>query len=108
MTGVVVVDGGGGALPSNQPPPPPPFTGATITVEVDGFSPEEVTIALGESVTWQFAAADGITFEEDSVAGGNIPFTQAGAGVSRTFQVAGDYKYASLRDGNMEGRIRVR
>lgn len=108
MTGVVVVDGAGGASPPPPSPQPPQSPGTTITVNADAFSPEEVTITPGEAVTWQFAAAHGIRFEGDSPPEGDIPTSEPGSSITRTFPIPGDYKYTSTRDGGMEGRIRVR
>ena len=108
MTGVVVVDDAGGTSPPPPSPQPPQSPGTIITVNADAFTPEEVTITPGEAVTWQFAAAHGIGFEGDSPPEGDIPSSEPGSSITRTFPIPGDYKYTSTRDGGMEGRIRVR
>jgi plastocyanin len=110
MNGTVVVQGVGAAPPPAQPPPtqPPPSAGTTINVSADAFTPDDVMITPGESVTWQFAAPDGITFEDGSPPEGDIPLSEAGASITRTFPTPGDYKYKSTRDDGIDGRIRVR
>lgn len=105
MTGTVVVQGAGATPPPTQPPP---SAGTTITVNTDAFTPDDVTITAGESVTWQFAAPDGVTFEDGSPPGGDIPPSASGTSVTRTFTLPGDYKYKSTRDDGIDGRIRVR
>jgi plastocyanin len=105
MSGTVVVQGAGATPPPTQPPP---SAGTTITVNADAFTPDDVTIASGESVTWQFTAPDGITFEDDSPPGGDIPLSASGTSVTRTFTLPGVYKYESTRDDGIDGRIRVR
>ena len=45
---------------SGEPPPPPP--GVTVDVQADNtFSPTSVTIAPGQSVTWEWAEGSGRT-----------------------------------------------
>ena len=110
MNGTVVVQGAGATPPPTQSPPtqPPPSTGTTITVGADAFTPDDVTIAPGESVTWQFTVPDGITFEDESPSEGDISLSQPGTSITRTFPGPGDYKYTSIRDDGIDGRIRVR
>jgi plastocyanin len=80
---------------SDEPPPPP--TGVTVDVQANlTFSPETVTIAPGESVTWEWAEEVGRhNVVPDN---GNEP---APSGVLRdgpftythTFNTAGTYRY---------------
>lgn len=106
MTGQVMVGAGRG---TGTTPPPPPTSGTLVLVAESGYSPERAEIAPGATVTWEFAAgADGIVFDDDAPPGGNIPESAQGTRVSRTFPAEGDYDYHSLKDDDVEGRIRVR
>jgi plastocyanin len=68
-----------------------------------------VTIATGGTVTWQFtgSARHNVTFSGAAPAGGNIPDTDAGASVSRTFGTAGTYGYQCTRHAGMTGQVIV-
>lgn len=103
MTGRVSVGG-----TSTPPGEPPANLGTTVLVSASGFSPERAEITPGSTITWEFTSADGIVFEDAAPPEGNIPETPAGSRVSRTFPAAGDYDYRSLRNDDIEGRIRVR
>lgn len=72
------------------------------------FTPEEVSIAPGGTVTWEFSSAMGITFKDRAPAGGNISASPVGSKVSRTFDAAGDYDYYSSLDKDIKGRVRVK
>ena len=105
MRGTVVVGSGNTA----SPPSPPSSAGTIVTATEDEFAPDDVTIAPGESVTWQFASGThNVTFKDNAPPGGNIPDSPPGALVTRTFPMAGEYDYESTRDDGMKGRIRVR
>ena len=102
MAGSVLVQSGGGG---NVPQTP----AAVINVTATGFSPDDVRIAPGETVLWVFSGvSNNVIFDDIQPTGGNIPITQPGASVARTFPVAGDYDYRSTRGGDLKGRIRVR
>ncbi len=106
MTGQVIVQSGAGTTA----PPTTPSPSKPVVVQALGaqFTPEEVSIAPGAVVTWEFAKAGGIVFKDLAPSGGDIPETAAGARVSRTFPVAGDYDYYSAADRNVKGRVRVK
>lgn len=109
MTGQVIVEaGGGGGGGTGGTPPPSPQPGAQVQVTSSSMNPERVEIAPGSTVTWEFLVADGIIFEDDAPAGGNIPESPAGSKVSRTFTAEGDYDFSSRNNSKNEGRIRVR
>jgi plastocyanin len=82
--------------------------GGTITTPGLTFSPDDITIAPGQTVVWQFSGVThNVTFETLSPPGGNIPDTAPGASVSRTFPQVGEYKYFCSLHNNMKGKIRV-
>lgn len=82
--------------------------GVTIATVGNVFTPNDVTIAPGTTVTWQFSGAThNVTFTKMMPPGGNIPDTAPGNNVSLTFLMAGDYDYICTHHSNMKGRIRV-
>ena len=106
MTGQVVVTGGATPPP---PPPPPPTSGSVVQANPYAFTPEQLEIAPGGTVTWEFSGGSlGIVFDDAAPPGGNIPVSSPGSRVSRTFPTAGDYDYHSSQNRDVQGRIRVR
>lgn len=100
-TGTVVVTG-------DQPPTTPPSGNVTVTTPGVSFSPAEVTIAAGSTVTWQISGAThNVTFQGAAPAGGSVPDTRPGSSVSRTFGTAGSYPYVCTRHDGMNGRVVV-
>jgi plastocyanin len=90
---------GGGSSPST----------ATVTTPGNTFSPAAVTLATGGTVTWQFTGSTrhNVTFNGAAPTGGNIPDTDAGASVARTFGAAGTYSYQCTRHAGMTGQVIV-
>jgi plastocyanin len=81
---------------------------ATVTTPGSSFSPGSVTIAAGGSVTWQFTGArHNVIFRSAAPPGGNIPDTEAGNSVTRSFPAAGTYDYDCTRHAGMTGRVVV-
>jgi plastocyanin len=106
MRGTVVVQN----APAGTPPPTAPPSGSTATVTTPNatFSPSEITIPTGGSVTWQFSdARHNVTFQGAAPTGGNIPDQDPGASASRTFATAGAYSYVCTRHSGMAGRVTV-
>ena len=84
--------------------------GVVISTANLTFTPDDVRIPPGQSVTWQFVGAThNVTFEAGGPAppGGNIPDTAPGNSVTRTFPQAGDYKYECTIHKGLNGKIRV-
>lgn len=97
-TGSATVAVGGGTQPG----------GATVSTPGESFAPPSVTIAPGGAVTWQFSGArHNVTFTGAAPTGGNIPDTEPGRSVSRSFPAAGTYDYTCTRHGGMNGRVVV-
>ncbi len=104
---VVVVQGSSAGAPPPTAPPPSGST-ATVTTPSATFSPSDVAIPTGGSVTWQFSEArHNVTFQGAAPAGGNIPDQEPGTSASRAFAVAGTYNYACTRHSGMTGRVLV-
>jgi plastocyanin len=102
--GVVFVVGPG------SPPPDTTATPAGVTVTTPGvsFSPSVVTIRTGEAVTWQITGIrHNVVFRGAAPQGGNIPDTDPGRSVSRTFIAPGTYDYDCTRHTGMSGRVVV-
>jgi plastocyanin len=85
---------------SDEPPPPPP--GVTVDVQADlTFSPATVTIAPGESVTWEWAEGVGrhnvVPDGEEPPSSGVLrdgPFTY-----THMFNTPGTYRYYCAAHG---------
>lgn len=86
-----------------------PVAAVTITTPSNTFSPDDIAIAPGQSVTWAFSGTThNVTFETLAPPGGNIPDAAPGTTATRTFPQVGDYKYFCSIHSNMKGKIRVR
>jgi plastocyanin len=107
MHGTIVVQGSSSGSPPPSAPPPSGST-ATVTTPNATFSPSDLTIPAGGSVTWQFSQArHNVTFQGTAPTGGNIPDQDAGTSAWRTFTVPGTYTYLCTRHSGMTGRINV-
>src|SRR5687768_8588179 len=103
-------DGTGGTGGTGTPPGGNAGTGGSATVSTpnETFSPQTVTIGTGESVTWQFSGSrHNVTFGSLRPAGGNIPDTEPGGAVTRSFATEGSYDYVCTRHSGMTGRVVV-
>jgi plastocyanin len=79
------------------PAPPAPST-ATVSAGDHAFAPSAVTIAAGGTVTWRMTDDEhDVTWTGPTPAGGNIPKTDEGVSVSRTFSTPGTYAYRCAR-----------
>jgi plastocyanin len=110
MRGKIVVEGTAATPtpPSTPTPPPPSGASATVTTPNETFSPSDVTIPTGGSVTWQFSGTrHNVTFTGTPPSGGNIPDQEPGTTASRTFAAPGTYTYLCTRHSGMTGRVLV-
>lgn len=88
------------AAPGGPPTTTPPAAPSTATVDAGdhAFSPSTVTIAAGGTVTWRMVDDEhDITWTGAAPTGGNIPKTDEGVSVSRTFSTPGTYTYRCAR-----------
>lgn len=96
---------------TTAPPPNPPTSPSVATVTTPGtsFSPANVTIATGGTVTWQFTGSSrhNVTFSGTAPTGGNIPDTDVGGSAARTFTAPGTYSYTCTRHSGMNGTVVV-
>jgi plastocyanin len=119
MTGKVVVKGSGGGSavapapkpkpspsPTPTPTPMPATTGADAQIVDFAFSPTELTIPVGSTVTWRNAGeaphtvtADDGSFDSDMI--------EAGGSWARTFESAGTFAYFCALHPDMAGVVTV-
>ena len=112
---LLMVSGCGSGTTTSTPTTAPATSGASapagaVTVEVKGmkFSPDEITIKTGGTVTWKFAdrfphAVQGIG---DSAMGIDSPIFNSGQW-SHTFTVPGTYRYLCPLHPDMHGTVTV-
>lgn len=92
--------------PSTPAPPstPPPASTATIDGIDDAFSPQEVTIAVGGTVTWRMVDEEhDVTWTGAAPEGGNTGRIDRDEPVSRTFSAAGTYAFSCARHDHEHG-----
>jgi plastocyanin len=81
---------------------------ATIGTSASQFTPQEVSVRVGQTVLFQFSGAShNVTFKDLRPAEGNIPDSAPGTSATRTFSAAGDYDFYCTWHSGMKGRIRV-
>ncbi len=118
LASVVTACGGGGAATdatgTGQPPieeSPGPGGGSpaatVVTAAGTSFSPSTVTITQGASVTWQFSSTHNVTFGTAKPTGGDVPNSNSGASVTRTFPTAGTFNYDCTLHSGMSGSVIV-
>jgi plastocyanin len=102
--------------PQAPPPAPPPSTSSLVVVSNNAFSPGDVTVAPGTTVTWTWDACDDDGYGGSSCALHNVTFeqgpssnTQATGAFSRQFAAAGTDAYrCTVHGAGMAGRVVVR
>ena len=71
-----------------------PLTATVIVTTNNRFVEDVTAIRVGGTVTWQFQATHTVTFTQQTGAPNNIPESQAGTNISRTFGTAGQFQYS--------------
>jgi plastocyanin len=117
MTGEVVVKGSGGSASSTPKPKPTPTltptpTPGTATTAVDAeivdfsFSPADLSIPVGSTVTWRNTgeAPHTVTADDGSFDSAMIA---AGGSWARTFESAGTFNYVCAFHPDMTGVVTV-
>jgi plastocyanin len=106
-------DGGGTGpvdpTPPVQKPPAEPVASATVAAGANSndFSPSDVLLKLGGTVTWTFGARPhNVIFGQASGAPADIPVT-SNTQASRTFNTAGTFSYDCTLHAGMSGTVRV-
>ncbi|MEO5903676.1 MAG: plastocyanin/azurin family copper-binding protein [Gemmatimonadaceae bacterium] len=79
-----------------------------MTTAGTNFTPSNITIATGATVTWTITGAThNVTFGISKPAGGDIPDTPSGGSASRTFSASGTFPYQCTRHSGMTGQVTV-
>jgi plastocyanin len=100
-------DSSGGTGPNTDPgtSAPPTVTNA-VGVSDDEFSPPNIQVSPGTTVTWtwtQGASTHNVTFADGTVSGDK----SAGATFQRTFNTAGKFTYVCTIHSGMQGSVLV-
>lgn len=84
------------------------FTTTTnVTVDDNSFSPENIQVSPGATVTWTWSGTNShnVTFADASIT--DIGNHTSGAHTSTMPMAAGDYTYQCTNHGGMTGTVRV-
>lgn len=94
--------------PGGQKPPPEPVANATVTTSASAFSPREVNLLKGGTVTWSIGSvAHNVIFNQVDGAPADVAVT-SNAQVSRTFNTAGSFPYDCTLHAGMTGTVNVK
>ena len=90
---------------STEPPPP-----GTVSVTNNQFTPEDITVDVGDNVTWNWnsgGAGHSVLFNSAAGVPADIPVTTSGS-IVRTFNTAGTFNYhCSVHGVAMSGSVIV-
>ncbi|HEV2147058.1 MAG TPA: plastocyanin/azurin family copper-binding protein [Longimicrobiaceae bacterium] len=114
MAVVLAACGGGGGgtpvepNPPGQNPPAEPTSSATVVTSASAFSPKEVNLLRGGTVTWNIGAvAHNVIFNKVAGAPEDVGVI-SNAQVSRTFNTAGSFPYDCTLHAGMTGTVNVK
>jgi len=107
LLSLVACGGGGGSDTPTAPSPGTGASGSTVTVGNDFYNPAQMTVPVGTTVTWQWAAGDtlhSVTFDD-----GPTSEIQSSGTFQRAFGTAGTYTYFCKVHGRaiMSGTVTV-
>jgi len=94
---------------SSNNPSPPPMAAAVNATSLNTFTPANVAIGVGGTVTFTFGDVPHNVFFDNSPAGAPDPITGANANMSmsRTFTTAGTFEYDCHIHPGMKGTVVV-
>jgi plastocyanin len=102
-------NGGGGSADTKEQPAPAAEGGAAeVTMKDIKFSPSEVTVKVGDTVTWTNDDSVGHDVTADSFKSGDPGAMQGGDTFEHTFDKAGTFDYVCSVHPGMEGAVTVR
>jgi plastocyanin len=99
----------GGSEPESQPAPQAEGEGggAVVTLQNIKFNPAEVTIKVGNSVTWTNDDSVGHDVNGDGFSSGDPGGLQGGDTFQHTFDTAGSFDYVCQVHPGMKGTVVV-
>ena len=77
---------------------------ATVTVADDAFAPAEVSVNVGEAVTWDFKESSHNAYSDD---GWSVNKSFGTGTFSKTFDAEGTYRYYCQAHPDMKGTVKV-
>lgn len=87
---------------------PPPLTASVTATTGQQFTPSNVRIATGGTVTWVFQSlGHNVTFEGTAGAPENIPGVNSNTSIARTFSTNGTFPYHCTIHPAMKGTVQV-
>lgn len=93
--------------PSVPSTPETPAQTSAVTVQNNSFSPANIQVTPGTTVTWTWSSGSDIhnvTFQDGAFSGDK----SAGGSYSRTFATAGTFSYSCTLHGGMNGSVLVK
>jgi plastocyanin len=100
-------EGGGGAATTEQPGDGGGGGGAEVAMEGIQFDPAEVTVAVGDTVTWTNNDSVGHDVTADDFESGEAGGLGNGDTFAHTFEEAGTFDYVCTVHPGMEGAVTV-
>jgi plastocyanin len=101
-------DGGGGGAATEQPADQGGGGGAgEVTMEGIAFKPAEVTVSVGDTVTWTNDDSVGHDVTADDFESGEPGGLASGDTFEHTFDTAGTFDYVCTVHPGMEGTVKV-
>ena len=100
-------EGGGGAATTEQPGDEGGGGGAEVAMEGIQFDPAEVTVAVGDTVTWTNNDSVGHDVTGDDFESGEAGGLGNGDTFEHTFEEAGTFEYVCTVHPGMEGTVKV-
>lgn len=117
---IAACGGGGGSSPTNynsptnpktptppNTPPSGPVAATTVQVEDNSYTPGDIAVALGATVTWNWAggySAHSVTFDDGSGGSGNMTTGT----YPKVFNTAGKFLYhCAIHGAAMSGSVTV-
>jgi plastocyanin len=99
--------GDGGTTPTNQNPPVTPVATTSVSMKNTAFSPADIVVPAGATVTW---TNDDATSHNATFSNAAIASTESFATGSRSVVMpttAGTYAYTCTIHGGMNGTVKV-
>ena len=108
VTTALAACGGAGAASTTSPTPPPPTATVNATPQI-AFSPAQLTVTQGGTVTFAFGSVGHNVYFDNGPAGApaNIPGVNSNTNVDRVFATASVYTFNCHIHPGMQGTVTV-